>query len=152
MTFALPPQTGGSTSITMTATTASDPSGVEYRFNNMTLGTSSPWQNSPVYTATGLAPSNNYTFTVQARDKSAAGNTTTASAPASARTLGSGPLNLMSLNFYAYGGFSAANYNTVTLEAGESAGVGAFHVSGWQNYAVPWGLSSPRLRSRSPAM
>ena len=89
MTFAVPPQTGGSTSITMTATTASDASGVEYRFNNVTLGTSSPWQNSPVLTATGLAPSTNYTFTVQARDKSAAGNTTTASAPASARTLGS---------------------------------------------------------------
>jgi hypothetical protein len=143
MSFALPPQTAGSTSITMTATTASDPSGVEYRFNNVTLATSSPWQNGPVYTATGLLPSNNYTFTVQARDKSAAGNTTTASAPASARTLGTGPLNLMSLNFYAYGGFGSANYNTVTLEAGESAGIGAFHVSGWQNYSVPWGLSSP---------
>ena len=57
MSFAVPPQTGGSTSITMTATTASDASGVEYRFNNLTLGTSSPWQNSPVLTATGLAPS-----------------------------------------------------------------------------------------------
>ena len=140
MSFAVPPQTGGSTSITMTATTASDASGVEYRFNNVTLGTSSPWQNSPVYTATGLAPSNNYTFTVQARDKSAAGNTTTASAPASARTLGSGPLDLMSLNFYAYGSFSQ---DAVTLEAGESAGLGMFHVSGWQNYQVPWGLGSP---------
>ena len=140
MSFAVPPQTGGSTSITMTATTASDASGVEYRFNNITLGTSSPWQNSPVITATGLLPSNNYTFTVQARDKSAAGNTTTASAPASARTLGTGPLDLMSLNFYAFGSFSQ---DAVTLEAGESAGLGMFHVSGWQNYQVPWGMGSP---------
>lgn len=140
MRFALPPQTAGSSSITMTATTASDPSGVEYRFNNVTLGTSSPWQNSPAYTATGLSPSQNYIFTVQARDKSAAGNTTTASAPASARTLGSGPLDLMSINFFAPGAYSQ---NAVTLEAGESAGLGAFHVSGWQNYEVPWGLDSP---------
>ena len=140
MSFAVPPLTGGSTSITMTATTASDASGVEYRFNNVTLGTSSPWQNSPAYTATGLAPSTDYTFTVQARDKSAAGNTTTASAPASARSLGRGPLDLMSLNFYAYGAFSQ---DAVTLEAGESAGLGMFHVSGWQNYQVPWGLGSP---------
>ena len=140
MGFAVPPLTGGSTSITMTATTASDASGVEYRFNNLTLGTSGPWQNSPAYTATGLLPSNNYTFTVQARDKSAAGNTTTASAPASARTLGSGPLNLMSLNFYAFGSFAQ---DAVTLEAGESAGLGMFHVSGWQNYQVPWGMGSP---------
>ena len=140
MSFAVPPLTGGSTSITMTATTASDASGVEYRFNNITLGTSGPWQNSPVLTATGLLPSNNYTFTVQARDKSAAGNTTTASAPASARTLGTGPLDVMSLNFYAFGSFAQ---DAVTLEAGESAGLGMFHVSGWQNYQVPWGLDSP---------
>ena len=140
MSFAVPPQTGGSTSITMTATTASDASGVEYRFNNITLGTSGPWQNSPVLTATGLLPSNNYTFTVQARDKSAAGNTTTASAPASARTLGTGPLDVMSLNFYAFGSFAQ---DAVTLEAGESAGLGMFHVSGWQNYQVPWGMGSP---------
>ncbi|MCL4180955.1 MAG: Ig-like domain-containing protein [Verrucomicrobia bacterium] len=143
MSFAVPPQTAGSTSITMTATTASDPSGVEYRFNNVTLGTSSPWQNSPVYTATGLAPSTSYTFTVQARDKSAAGNTTSASAPANGRTLGDGPLDLMSLNFYAYGPLAVDDRHTVTLEAGESAGLGTFHVSGWQNYSVPWGLSSP---------
>ena len=49
----------------------------------------------------------------------------------------------MSVNFYAYGGLSSANYSSVTLEAGESAGVGASNVSGWQNYEVPWGLDSP---------
>ncbi|MCU0749355.1 MAG: DUF6288 domain-containing protein, partial [Akkermansiaceae bacterium] len=140
MSFAVPPQTGSSTSITMTATAASDPSGVEYRFNNVTLGTSSPWQSSRNYTATKLAPSSSYTFTVQARDKSAAGNITTASAPSSARTLGSGPMNLMSVNFYVYGPY---RQNAVTLESGESAGLGAFHVSGWQNYEVPWGLDAP---------
>ena len=93
MTFASPPTAAGSTSITMTATTASDPSGVEYRFNNVTLGTSSPWQDSPAYTATGLSPATSYTFTVQARDKSPAQNTTTASAPASATTQSTGSLD-----------------------------------------------------------
>jgi hypothetical protein len=127
----------------MTATTASDPSGVEYRFNNVTLGTSSPWQNGISYTATGLVPATSYTFTVQARDKSAAQNTTTASASASATTQNAGTLDVMSVNFFAYGGLSAANHSSVTLETGESAGVGASNVSGWQNYEVPWGMDSP---------
>jgi hypothetical protein len=70
----------------MTATTASDPSGVEYRFTNVTLGTSSPWQDSPAFTATGLTPATTYTFTVMARDKSPAQNTTAASDPAAATT------------------------------------------------------------------
>lgn len=54
-----------------------------------------------------------------------------------------GPLDAISLNFYSYGGLSSADHHTVTLEAGEAAGVGAFNVSGWQNYEVPWGLESP---------
>ena len=110
MTFASPPTAAGSTSITMTATTATDPSGVEYRFNNVTLATSSSWQDSPVYTATGLSSATSYTFTVQARDKSPAQNTTTASAPASATTQSTGSLDVMSVNFFAYGGLSPADY------------------------------------------
>lgn len=86
MTFASPPASAGLTSITMTATTAADPSGVEYQFTNVTLGTSSPWQDSPAFTATGLSPSTSYTFTVTARDKSPAQNTTASSAPVSATT------------------------------------------------------------------
>ncbi|MCF7674218.1 MAG: DUF6288 domain-containing protein [Akkermansiaceae bacterium] len=142
MTFASPPAAVGSSSITMTATTASDPSGVEYRFNNVTLATSSAWQDSPVYTATGLISATSYTFTVQARDKSPAQNTTTASASASATTQSTGTLDAMGLNFFVCPG-NPADHNTVTLEAGESAGVGACNVSGWQNYEVPWGLDSP---------
>jgi hypothetical protein len=86
MTFATPPTAQGQTSIAMTATTASDPSGVEYRFTNVTLGTSSPWQDSASYIATGLSPATSYSFTVQARDTSPAQNTTTASAAAPATT------------------------------------------------------------------
>ncbi len=86
MTFATPPAATGLTSISMTATTATDPSGVEYQFTNVTLGTSSLWQDSPAYTATGLTADTSYAFTVQARDKSPAQNTTAPSVEASATT------------------------------------------------------------------
>ncbi len=86
MGFAVPPAATGENSISMTATTASDPSGVEYRFNNVTLSSSSAWQDSPTYEQTGLTPGTEYTYTVQARDKSPAQTATAASDPASATT------------------------------------------------------------------
>ncbi len=86
MSFAVAPAATGQTSIAMTATTASDPGGVEYRFNNVTLGTDSGWQDSPAYEQTGLTPDTAYTYTVQARDKSPAQNTTATSAPGAATT------------------------------------------------------------------
>ena len=55
MSFATPPAALGQTSITMTATTASDPSGVQYFFEcTAGGGHSSGWQDSPTYTDTGL--------------------------------------------------------------------------------------------------
>jgi hypothetical protein len=90
MTFAILPAAAGESSITMTASNASDSSGVEYLFTETSGNpgaTSSDWQNSPVYTDTGLTPSTTYTYTVKARDKSVAQNQTAASAPASATTL-----------------------------------------------------------------
>ena len=153
MTFASPPTAADSTSISMTAATASDPSGVEYRFNNVTLGNSSAWQDSPTYAATGLSAATSYSFTVQARDKSPAQNTTTASASASATTQKCRALDVMSVNFFAYGGLSAANHSSVTLEAGESAGVGAYQCQRLAELRSPVGYwIPPRLRSRSPAI
>ena len=90
MTWASVPAAAGQTSITMTATTASDPGGVEYSFTETTGNpgaTSSGWQDSPVYTDTGLTSGTPYTYTVSARDKSIAQNPTAASAEASATTL-----------------------------------------------------------------
>ena len=87
--WATPPASNGSTGIAMTATTASDASGVEYFFDETTNGpggTDSGWQDSPGYTDTGLTPGTGYTYTVRTRDKSPAQNATTASAPASATT------------------------------------------------------------------
>ncbi|MFK7909861.1 MAG: sialate O-acetylesterase [Akkermansiaceae bacterium] len=111
MTWASSPAATGSTSITMTATTAIDLSGVEYFFDETSGnpgGSDSGWQNSPTYTDSGLDPETSYTYTVMARDKSAAKNTTASSAAASATTgvatnatvwnlqFGNGALNLIS--------------------------------------------------------
>jgi hypothetical protein len=75
----------GANSIIMTATTASDPSGVEYYFKNCTLPThNSNWQLSPTYTDTELESGTEYTYQVKARDMALHKNETQYSAPASA--------------------------------------------------------------------
>lgn len=87
MTWATEPYATGSGSISMTATTASDASGVEYYFAcTAGGGHDSGWQDSPAYEDTGLMPESQYTYKVQARDKSAAQNTTDWSSEASATT------------------------------------------------------------------
>jgi len=66
-------------SITMTATEAFDESGVEYGFWNRTtdpFALNVVWQDSRVYTETGLEPNNTYCYRVAARDKSANRNQT----------------------------------------------------------------------------
>ena len=65
----------------MTATTATDPSGVEYFFEcTAGGGHSSAWQDSPTYTDTGLTAATQYSYRVRARDKSAAQTATAWSA------------------------------------------------------------------------
>ena len=87
MTWASVPAATGSSSITMTATTATDSSGVEYYFTcTAGGGNDSGWQPSPVYEDTGLTPDTAYTYTVTARDKSTNQNTTAASTGESATT------------------------------------------------------------------
>ena len=85
MTWASVPSSTGPTSITMTATTATDISGVEYYFNNVTdPNHDSNWRNSSAYTDTGLTTDLSYTYMVKARDKSVAQNETNYSETASA--------------------------------------------------------------------
>ncbi|MEN8126949.1 MAG: DNRLRE domain-containing protein [Planctomycetota bacterium] len=87
MTFATAPYATGSASISMTAATATDPSGVEYYFTcTAGGGNDSIWQDSTTYEDTGLSPDTQYTYTVTARDKSVNQNATAASTPASATT------------------------------------------------------------------
>jgi len=92
MTWAVAPYAASSTSVSMTATTASDPSGVEYYFDCLTAGGhDSNWQDSPAYTDTGLTPGIEYTYQVKARDKSPNLNETAFSSPASATPLDAPP-------------------------------------------------------------
>jgi hypothetical protein len=70
MTFAAAPAPAGTTSISMTATTANDATTppVSYNFNCVTDSTDSGWQSSTTYTDTGLTANTSYTYRVKARD------------------------------------------------------------------------------------
>jgi parallel beta-helix repeat protein len=60
-----------SSTVSMSATAASDENGVEYYFQNMTVGgRASGWQASNNWTDTGLVPSTQYCYRVKTRDKS----------------------------------------------------------------------------------
>jgi hypothetical protein len=77
-----------STTITMTADTATDFFGVEYFFHNVTdPNHDSGWQDGVIYTDTLLIPDTNYEYQVKARDKSVDHMETAYSETASARTL-----------------------------------------------------------------
>lgn|GEM_PF-787037 len=83
MTWDITPHATSDTSVEMTATTATDASGVEYYFTcTAGGGHSSGWQDSSTYTDTGLTSGVNYTYTVKARDKSTMKNVTAPSSPA----------------------------------------------------------------------
>jgi methionine-rich copper-binding protein CopC len=93
MGFAIPPMASSPGSITMTAATAHDLMGVEYYFTCAAGGgNDSGWQDSPVYTDSGLTPGVQYSYAVMARDKQPGLNETAASAAASAAIPASGTL------------------------------------------------------------
>ena len=76
MTWLIVPVAFPGNEIVMTATTAVDPSGVEYYFDETTGGgNDSGWQDSPSYTDTGLSNGTQYCYQVRARDKSVNQNT-----------------------------------------------------------------------------
>lgn len=123
MTWATAPADGGSDSITMTATTATDAGGVEYYFDETSGnpgGTDSGWQASPTYTDTGLNPSTTYTYTVTARDRSAALNTTSASIPASATTSAPRTLTVWNVQFASQAGNQITTSDNFTGAAVEN--------------------------------
>jgi hypothetical protein len=87
MTWKTDPYAVSSSSIAMIATPATDLFGVEYYFTcTAGGGNDSGWQDSPIYTDTGLEPETTYTYMVTARDKSPNQNTTGDSGEASATT------------------------------------------------------------------
>ena len=113
MEWSTSPYPISSSGITMIAATASDPNGVEYYFTNLTIGDgshNSGWQDSPVYTDTGLSANTLYSYTVQARDKSGNQNPNTVSTSASSTALTSSFLRLLS----ALCSFSQAFFSSLT--------------------------------------
>jgi len=83
------PWAAGDSSIRMTAFPASDPSGVEYYFDEISGnpgGTDSGWQDSNTYEDTGLLWDTTYTYQVKTRDKSPYQNESGYSEPHSAKT------------------------------------------------------------------
>jgi hypothetical protein len=86
-TWATPPHATGTTSISMTATTATDINLVEYFFHSLTPGGhDSGWQTSSTYEDVGLSPNTLYMYKVQTRDKFFTPNEGAFSAMAAATT------------------------------------------------------------------
>ena len=94
MAFAVSPAMTGTSSITMSAVTASDDSGsVEYQFQCVSGGggcTNSAWQSGKTHSPTGLNAHSTYDYVVRARDLS--NNQTAASGVASATTANTMPV------------------------------------------------------------
>lgn len=85
MTWKSLPEVLGNDAVTMTATTATDDSGIEYYFANLTDPShDSGWQASTTYIDSGLLKNVEYFYTVTARDLSTNLNETLASDLASA--------------------------------------------------------------------
>jgi hypothetical protein len=84
--FLMPPQPSSGLALQMTAVTAYDPHGVEYRFIcTAGGGPTSAWQTSPSYTTTALQPGAAYSYAVQTRDLSPARNESALSSSLTAR-------------------------------------------------------------------
>uniref|UniRef100_UPI0035661949 glycosyl hydrolase family 95 catalytic domain-containing protein n=1 Tax=Pontiella sp. TaxID=2837462 RepID=UPI0035661949 len=121
MTWATPPTAESSSSITMTATTATDESGVEYNFTcTAGGGHDSGWQGSPTYTDTGLSAETAYSYTVMARDKSANQNTTAASAALSATTPKAPDVDLSVIYSETFDGDGASGLDGVAPTIGDN--------------------------------
>lgn len=87
MVWAHEPNALNISTITMSVAAASDESGVEYFFTNVTdANHNSGWQDSNSYTDTGLVNNMTYTYKVKARDKSINHNQTDYSSQSSATT------------------------------------------------------------------
>ncbi len=162
MSFAALPVATGTSSITMTASAASDASGVEYYFECLTAGgNDSGWQNGTTYEDTGLAADTTYTYRVKARDLSTNQNETAYSGNASATTDpqggGGGPVTLAFDDFesgwgnyvdgggdcrrytggtYAWGGSAAANIQDNSGTRSSFYTTAGFDVSGYSTITI----------------
>ncbi len=90
MTFAVNPRALNSSSVVMTATTATEGFNppVQYYFENITNGNNSGWTTATVWTNTGLTAATTYVYRVKARDSATPPNETAWSNQADIVTLG----------------------------------------------------------------
>lgn len=87
LTWSVEPTPLDENAVTMTAATASDASGVEYYFSNLTDPShDSGWLDTPFFTDTGLSTGVQYTYAVKTRDKAVVPNEGSWSAQRSAAT------------------------------------------------------------------
>ncbi|NNE05765.1 MAG: hypothetical protein HKN15_08595 [Xanthomonadales bacterium] len=144
MTFAIAPAATGPFSIEMTATTATDDSGfVEYQFQCTSSAgggcSTSPWQSSTYYEATGLDSSTQYSYVVRARDSSL--NTTDDSTPPQSATTDPEPPNAPS-NLIA----SVITQTSITLSWTDNASdEDNYKVERSLTGAAPWTVLSDTL-------
>ncbi|GAG48401.1 unnamed protein product, partial [marine sediment metagenome] len=148
MGWSTAPYATGPSSISMTATTATDPSGVQYYFKNVTIADGSHdsgWQDSETYNDTGLDELTTYAYRVKARDKSSNHNENNWSSPDATATTEDGtapdpnPLT-WSVEPYATGTTSISmTATTATDDSGvqyyfeETSGNPGGSDSGWQS-------------------
>ncbi|MCX5633026.1 MAG: hypothetical protein NTW93_05065 [Phycisphaerae bacterium] len=119
MTWQQEPESAGAAQITMTATTGTDASGIEYYFENITVtdgSHDSGWQSSPIYTDTGLTTGVTYTYQVKARDTSSSHNETGWSIEASATTQADTTAPLPNPMTFAIAP-NAISYSSITMTA-----------------------------------
>ncbi len=142
-TWASVPTSGGTSSISMTATTASDPSTpVEYQFDETSGnagGTDSGWQTSSSYTDLGLSANTQYTYRQRTRDS--AGNTGSYSTSLSATTDSGGGCDVLLSDDFEGGSFGSSNWNDGGTDClfhnGANSPQGSFSINLQDNTAPP---------------
>jgi len=153
-TWASAPSADSSSAISMTATTGSDPSGVQYEFDETSGnpgGSDSGWQSSASYTDSGLTESTQYCYRVRMRDQSANQNTGSWSTTECATTQAGGgptPITIDNYSFEQPGGpgdriedfSSVPDWNSAATDSGITTVDGASD-GNWATYQSggdPW--------------
>jgi hypothetical protein len=125
MTWATVPAADGCGAISMTATTATDPSGVEYFFDETSGnpgGDDSIWQSGTLYSDSGLTGGLTYTYQVKARDQSANQNETAWSTAESAVAAGQIDCHVEALVCGTARGSQGKKYGQVTVTIYDNCG------------------------------
>ncbi|MDB4507230.1 hypothetical protein N9055_03340, partial [Akkermansiaceae bacterium] len=147
MTWETPPAELSSSAIMMTASTAVDPTGVQYYFTCTSgPGHDSGWQDSPVYMDAGLDAFATCSYTVMARDKSANANQTAASPSAAATITRAVPGVLFADTFN-----RANSTNLNASDSGKSGALGLLNYSTKTFDATTLDITNNRLRINGPA-